>query len=120
MLVTPARHQPVTDLLGGGGGGGDDSNRDAPVGDELLELVDVAHGETGDLRTRSGRICVDEGGHPETPGSEPGIVREGMTEIADADDHNGPVLGEPDLSGDLMAQEVDFVADTTGPVRAEV
>src|SRR5260221_10656999 len=43
-----------------------------------------------------------------------------MAEIARADNDQGPVLGEPELPGDLVHQVVDVIADTAGSVRAQV
>jgi hypothetical protein len=43
-----------------------------------------------------------------------------VAEVPDADDDDRPVLGEPDLAGDLVTQVVDVIADPAGAVGAEL
>src|SRR5262249_37706831 len=62
----------------------------------------------------------DEGDDLEPPRAEALVVREGVAEVPDAHDHDGPVVGEAELAGDLVEEELDVVADTPGPVGAEV
>jgi putative heme-binding domain-containing protein len=43
-----------------------------------------------------------------------------LNEVPDADDQDRPVLGETDLTGDLVLQELDLIPDTPGAVRTEI
>ena len=59
-------------------------------------------------------------GHAEPALGEPLVVRERVAEVADADDHDRPVLREPELAADLVDQVRDVVADAARPVGAQV
>ena len=48
------------------------------------------------------------------------VVRQRVPEVADADDDDRPVLGEPQLAADLVDQVRDVVAHAAGAVGAEV
>ena len=65
-------------------------------------------------------VGVDEREHPEPPGAEAPVVGERLTQVADADDDDRPVVGEPELARDPVDQELDLVPDATGAVGAEV
>ena len=43
-----------------------------------------------------------------------------MTQIAQANDRHRPVLGEPELTGDLMGEHLNFVPDPTNAVGAQM
>ena len=43
-----------------------------------------------------------------------------MAQVADADDHDGPVVGQAELAGDLVEEELDVVPHASGPVGAQV
>ena len=88
--------------------------------DDLLEVVERAHGDPGDDLAVARLVGVEEGDDPEPAAAEPGVVGQRVTQVADADDDHGPVLGDPDLAGDLVAQVVDVVPDPAGAVAAEV
>ena len=66
------------------------------------------------------RIHVDQRGDAEPPFGEPSVVRERMPEVADAGDHDGPVLRQPELAADLVDQVGDVVADAARAVGAQV
>ena len=67
-----------------------------------------------------GSVDIDDAGDGEASIAEPAVAREGLTEVAGADDHDGPVVGEAELAADLVDQVLDLVADATGAVRAEI
>ena len=56
----------------------------------------------------------------EAAGAEAAVVGERLAEVADADDHDRPVVGEAELAADLVQQVLDVVADAPGAVGAEV
>ena len=66
------------------------------------------------------RVDVDERGDAEPAFGEAPVVRQGVPEVPDAHDHDGPVLGEPELAPDLMDQVRDVVPDAARAVGAEV
>src|SRR4051794_41606424 len=80
----------------------------------------MLHVESVDALADPTRIGVDERGDPEAAGAEPGVVGKGMTEIADPDDDDGVVLGQPEDARDLVNEVLDVVADTAGAVGTEV
>ena len=120
MLRDPGRDQPVADVLGGDGRRGDDADRDAVLGDDLLEVVERADVDAGDDLAVPVGVGVEQRHDPEAAAAEAGVVGQRVAEVADADDDDRPVLGQPDLAGDLVAQVVDVVADAAGAVGAEV
>ena len=65
-------------------------------------------------------VGVDDGDDPVAAGAEAPVVGEGVAEVPDADDGDGPVVGEAQLARDLVEQVVDVVADAAGAVGAEV
>ena len=69
--------------------------------------------------TFAGSASTSAGG-PEPPLGEPPVVGERVPEVADPDDHDRPVLREPELAADLMEQVRDVVPHPSGPVRPEV
>ena len=73
-----------------------------------------------DGRAHLGRVDVDDGRHREAPLVEAGVVGEGLTEVAGADDHDRPVVGQAELAAHLVREVVDLVADAAGAVGAEV
>ena len=74
----------------------------------------------GDGLAGHGRVGVDQRGDPETAGGEAAVVGERGAEVTDTDDDDRPVLGEPELTGDLVDEVLDVVADAARPVGAEV
>jgi hypothetical protein len=65
-------------------------------------------------------VGVDERRHREPAIAEAAVVREGLPEVADADDDDRPVLGETELATHLEQQVLDVVPDAASPVGAEV
>ena len=59
-------------------------------------------------------------GDPEAAGGEAAVVGEGGAEVTDTDDDDRPVLGQAQLTGDLVDEILDVVADAARPVGAEV
>ena len=74
----------------------------------------------GDGLSRHRRVGVDQRGDPEAAGGEAAVVGERGAEVTDTDDDDRPVLGQAELAGDLVDEVLDVVADTAGPVGAEV
>ncbi len=65
-------------------------------------------------------VDVHDGGDREAPLVEPPVVGKGVAEVAGADDHNWPIVGESELAAHLEEQVLDVVAHTPRAVRAEV
>ena len=112
--------QAVGDLLGHRGRGGDDGDRDAVLRDEVVEVVDVLYADPAVGLTDAGDVVVEQRGDPEAAGAEARVVGQRLAQVAEPDDDDRPVLGEPDLAGDLVAEVLHVVADAAGAVRAEV
>ena len=98
----------------------DDADHDPTLGDESRQLVLVVDGDLTQLLTDLARIDVDHAHHRETPVAEPGELGECGTQVAGADDHTRPVMGEAELTSDLDQELVDVVPDSAGSVGAEV
>ena len=111
---------PVADVLRGRGGGGDHSDRDAVLVDDHVELVEAADLHAGHDLAGAVGVGVEQGDRAEAAGAEAGVVGERVAQVADADDHDRPVLGQADLAGDLVAQVLHVVPDAAGAVGAEV
>ena len=60
--------------------------------------------QAGDLLADARGVGVDERGDAEAARGEAAVVGERVAEVADADDDDGPVLGEAELAGDLVAR----------------
>ncbi len=118
--MTPAATRRSQTCWATPGKGGDDADGDAVLVDDLLEAVAVLHGDPGDLLSGHLRIGVDQRGDPETTGGEPAVVGQRGAEVTDTDDHYRPVLGQAQLTGDLVHEILDVVPHTTRPVGAEV
>ncbi len=80
----------------------------------------MANLQTGDLLAGAPGIRVDQRRDTEPARSEPSVIGQRVAEITDPDDHHGPILGQADLTGNLMAEELYFVADTPRAVRTQV
>ena len=120
MLLTPAATKPVADLLRSRRRRRDDADRDAVLTDEPLEVGQRAHLQPGHLGADERGVGVDEGADREAAGHEPAVVGQGVAQVTEADDHDGPVLAQPELAGDLVDEVVDVVADPAGAVGAQV
>ena len=84
------------------------------------EVVDRLDREVADALADLGRVGVHEREHPEPSGAEAPVVGERLAEVAEPDDGDRPVGGEPELGGDPVDEELDLVADAPGAVGAEV
>ena len=116
--ATPGGDERVGHLLGGGRRRGDDPDRD-PAG--AHDLGQLGHGLDRELADRLADLLgvgVDEREHPEAPGTEAAVVGERVAEVADADDDDRPVVGEPELARDPVDQERDLVARRPGCRRS--
>ena len=104
------RDEPVRHLLGRGGRRRDDPDLDPAVAHERGEIVDRLDGEIADALADLRRVRVDQRQHPEPAGTEAPVVGEGLTEVAEPDDRDRPVRGEPELGGDPVHE------NSTSPV----
>ena len=67
-----------------------------------------------------GGVDVDDAGHRKAALVEAAVAGERLAEVAGADDHDRPVVVEPELAADLVDEVVDLVADAARAVAAEV
>ena len=122
----PGGDEPVADLLRRRRGRGDDPDAGVAVVDDVLEVVDAAHLDLlavatgGDLLPHPRRIGVEQADDAEAARGETAVVGQRVPEVSDADDHDGPVLGQAELAGDLVDEVVGVVADAAGAVGPEV
>ena len=65
------------------------------------------------------RVGIEQGHDPEAAGAEAAVVGERLAEVPDADDGDRPVVGEAELTRDLVEQVLDVVAHAAGAVGAE-
>ena len=84
------------------------------------EVVELAHAHAADHRADLGGVDVDDAGDREATLAEAAVAGEGLAEVAGADDDDGPVVGEAELTADLVDEVLDLVADAAGAVGAEV
>ena len=68
----------------------------------------------------AGRVGVEQRRDLEAADGEAGVAGQRLTEVADADQRDRAVHGEPEGAGDLLGQGRDVVADAADAVRAEV
>ena len=80
----------------------------------------MANRQTGDLLADLARVDVEQGGRSEILGSECLRAREGMAEVAHADDDDLPLPVEAELTPDLAEQEAHVVAGAGRAVGAKV
>ena len=103
MLRDAGRDQPVADVLGGAGRGGDDAD-----GDAVVARRSARGRRAGGRRARptsladARRVGVEQRDDAEAARGEAGVVGQRVPEVADADDDDRPVLGQPELAGDLV------------------
>jgi hypothetical protein len=90
------------------------------LGDDLGEVVEAADLQTGDQLALAAAVGVEQRDRAEPARGEPAVVGQCVAQVADPDDDHGPVLGQADLAGDLVAEVLHVVADAPGPVGAEV
>ena len=62
------------------------------------EVVDRLDRQVADLLADLRRVGVHEGQHPEPTGAEAPVVGQRLAEVAEADDGDRPVRGEPELA----------------------
>ena len=121
MLVTPAATSRSQTSWAAAAGVAMTPIATCSLGDDRLELVE-ARGSAAPPTcspTRSGSLSSSA--TMRKPREEkPGVVRQRVAEVADADDDHGQVLGDADLAGDLVAEVLHVVADAAGAVGAEV
>ncbi len=98
----------------------DDTYRHLVALDKDLHLVKRADHDATDGFADPAGVDIEQGDHTESPGLETAVSRERVAEVADPDQQNRTVLGQPELGGYTAEQEVHVVADATRPVRAEV
>ena len=95
MLRDADLDHPVADRLGGDRRGRDHADADAVVGDDLLEVLERADLQAGDELAVPGRVGVEQRDDAEPARGEAGVVGERVAEVADPDDDDRPVLGQP-------------------------
>src|SRR5690606_17521364 len=98
----------------------DHADRDLVLPHDLAELGERTDLDPGDDLAVPAGVGVQQRHDPEAPAAEAGVVGQRVPQVADPDDDHVPVLGDPDLPGDLVAQVLDVVADAAGAVAAEV
>ena len=86
-----------------------------PVADEAGQFVDVPDRDVADGRAHLGGIDVDHRRDREASLVESGVVGERLAEVAGADDHDRPVVRQPELPAHLVGQVVDLVPDPRVP-----
>ena len=120
MLVTPARDQTIGRVLRGAGRRGDDTDADSFGLHDLRKLVDVTDAYPAEHRADLGLVDVDDSGDRKAALTETAVSGERLSEVAGADDHDRPVVGEAEFATDLVHEVGDLVADAAGAVAAEV
>ena len=80
----------------------------------------MADRQSGDLLTDLVGIDVEEGDRPEILGREPLRAREGVAEVAHADDDDLPLPIEAELTPDLAEEEVDVITGARRAVGTQV
>ena len=88
--------------------------------DDPLQVGERVHGQPADHLAGALRGGVDQRRDAEAAAGEAAVVGQRVPEVADADDDDRPVLGQPQLAGDLVHEVADVVADAAGAVRAQV
>ena len=76
--------------------GGDDADGDAVLADHVRQLVDVPDGQPGDLLADPVRVGVEQRGDVEAAGGEAAVVGQRVAEVADPDQRDRPVPGQPE------------------------
>ena len=76
----------------------------------------AADAHAADHRADLGGVDVDDAGDREAALAEPAVAGERLAEVAGADDHDRPVVGQAELPADLVDEVLDLVADAAGAV----
>ena len=113
------RHDPVADLLGTAGRHRQHRDRGTPVGDHLVDPVEVVDLDPGDECPDHLRVDVQEPDHRAAPVAEARVARQRVTEVPDPHDAHQSSAGQPECGGDALAQTCDVVADPTATVRPQ-
>ena len=119
MISHPGLDQAVGDRLGGLGGHGEDADDDLLLGDDRLELGEVADPHAADLLADDGGLDVEHGDDLEAVVGEDVGAGDRLAELAGAEE--GDVVlarGAQDLA-DLGDQRLDVVADAALAELAE-
>src|SRR5258705_421664 len=85
-------------------------------------IVRRSRTDSGPVRWLTPMTTIDMAGPAQAPAPppDPAVPGERLTEVAGADDHDRPVVGQAELAPNLVDQVLDLVPDATGAVRAEV
>jgi hypothetical protein len=111
--------QSVGDGLGCGGRHGEDADDDLLLGDDPLELAEVAHLEAADLCADDRRVDVEHGDDLEAVVGEDVGAGDRLAEVADAEEGDVVLAGGAQDLADLPHQRLDVVADATLAELAE-
>ena len=84
MLRDPDRDHLVGDVLGRGGRRRDHADGHALLADDLGQVAEGAHVDTGDDLLMTLRVGVEERDDAEAAATEAGVVRQRMTQVSDA------------------------------------
>ncbi len=120
MLVMPGCDERIGGILRSGAGRRDHADRDLLGLHDRSEFVDLADAYTTDDGADLLRVDVDDATDREPAFAETAVPGERFAEVAGADDHDVPLVGQAQLTLDLEHQELDVVADAAGAVAAEV
>jgi hypothetical protein len=112
--------QVLGDFLGRSRRRSNDSDRDALLGNDVFELVYMPYRLIAVLLAEERVIDIEEGRDAKAPLRKTFVRSQGTAEVSDPNDRDGPILGETELPSDLVEEVLDVVADTPGPIGAEV
>ena len=107
------RHQPVSDVLRRVCRSGDECHRDVLLTHDVGQIRDRVHDHGAELPADLVRVCVERGDDVEPALGEATVVAQGLAQVARPDDGDVVLVGEPELSVDLLAEQLGVVADPT-------
>ena len=103
--------QHIGDLLGPLSRHGQDRQPDVVLAADRLDLSLVHDRQTVERRVELGRVAVEERDDPDALAAKALVARDRLAEVADADERDGPFLGQPEDMLDLAEQLFDILAD---------
>src|SRR5712664_1594264 len=112
--------EPVADVLGGLAGYGDDGDLDAARLHLARHVAAVDDGHGVHLARDLGGIVVDDGRDAKALAAEALVMEERGTEIAEADEHDGPLAIEPENPLQLGLEAGDVIADAAHAELPEI
>ena len=116
--------ETITHLLRGVRRSGDDADAGIAQADHVAQILEGAHAvhvvADRDRGSDDVGMGVDEPDDAEAAAGEPAVGHECAAEVADSDEHDAPRLGDAQLAGDLVAEELHVVTHPAGAVGTQV